>query len=122
MQPEPRRHRVLVVDDNLDTVQSMALLLRDMGHEVDFAINGHAAMEVARRFRPDVVLMDIGLPDANGLDIARKLKNEPGGKRMRIMAITGRTGTVDALRSYDAGCEEHLLKPLDPQVIESLLA
>jgi CheY-like chemotaxis protein len=122
MDPLPRRHRVLVVDDSLDMVQSMALLLRDMGHEVDFAINGHAAMEVARRFRPDVVLMDIGLPDADGLDIARKLKNEPGGKRLRILAITGRTGTVDALRSYDAGCEEHLLKPLDPQVLESLLA
>ena len=64
--------RVLVVDDNLDTVHSMAMLVKMMGHEVQFAINGFAALEVAREFRPDVVLLDIGLPDFSGCEIARR--------------------------------------------------
>jgi len=116
------RWRVLVVDDSLDTVHSVAYVLRDMGHHVEFAINGYAALEAARRFQPDVVLLDIRLPDADGWDVARRLKKESAGREVRVIAITGRTREGDRLRSIQAGCEEHLLKPLDWQRLEKLLA
>jgi CheY-like chemotaxis protein len=121
MDPLPRRHRVLVVDDNLDTVQSMALLLRDMGHEVDFAINGYATLEVARRLRPQVVFLDLALPDIDGWLLARMLRREATLAGVRIYAVTGYGKERDRERSLEAGCDDHLLKPLDPKTIERLL-
>jgi CheY-like chemotaxis protein len=118
---QPRR-RVLVVEDNLDSVHSMAVLIKEMGHEVQFAINGFAAIDVARKFRPEVVLLDIGLPDFDGDDIARQLKWEPGLEKMRIIAITGRSGDEIRRRALDAGCEGFCVKPLDPATLEELLA
>jgi CheY-like chemotaxis protein len=117
----PSRRRVLVVDDSLDTIHSMAYVLRDMGHEVEFAINGYAALEAARRFRPEVVLVDIRLPDTDGWEVTRRLKGEAGERPVRVIAITGRTLEGDRLRSLEAGCEEHLLKPLDWRKLEKLL-
>jgi CheY-like chemotaxis protein len=116
------RYRVLVVDDSLDTVHSLAYVLRDMGHAVEFAINGYAALEAARRFLPEVVLLDIRLPDADGWDVARRLKIESAGREVRVITITGRAREGDRLRSIQAGCEEHLLKPLDWRRLEELLA
>jgi CheY-like chemotaxis protein len=118
--PAPRR-RVLVVEDNLDSVHSMALLLKSMGHEVQFAINGFAALEVARRFRPEVILLDIGLPDFDGDAIARQLKWEPGLEKTRIIAITGRPEHEMRERALEAGCADFVLKPIDPKVLENLL-
>jgi len=118
---KPTRRRVLVVDDSLDTLNSVAYMLRDMGHEVEFAINGYAALEAARRFRPEVVLVDIRLPDTDGLEVARRLKGEAQEPPVRVIAITGHTREGDRLRSLQAGCEEHLLKPLDWQQLEKLL-
>src|ERR1044072_1518000 len=80
--------RVLVVEDNLDSVHSMAVLVKMMGHEVQFAINGFAALDIARQFRPNVVLLDIGLPDFNGCDIVRQLRWEPGFEKTRFIAIS----------------------------------
>jgi CheY-like chemotaxis protein len=120
-QPQPKR-RVLVVDDNLDTVHSMAMLLKDMGHEVQFAINGLAAIDIARKFRPQIVLLDVGLPDFSGDQIANQLKWEPGLENVRIIAISGRSGDEDRRRAMAAGCEEYHVKPLDPVVLEQLLA
>src|SRR5688500_17134310 len=77
---QPRR-RVLVVDDDLDSVHSIALLLKMMGHEFEFEINAFAALDVARRLRPDVLLLDINLPDFAGYDIPRQLKWEPGDRK-----------------------------------------
>ncbi len=118
---KPISRRVLVVDDSLDTLHSVAYVLRDMGHEVEFAINGNAALEAARRFLPEVVLLDIRLPDASGWEVARRIKGEPQGHAVRVIAITGRTLEGDRLRSLQAGCEEHLLKPLDWRQLERLL-
>jgi two-component system OmpR family response regulator len=118
---QPNRRRVLVVDDNLDAVHSMALLLKSMGHEVQFAINGFAAIDIARTFRPDVVLLDIALPDFNGDEIARQLKWEPGLENTRIIAISGRAGDEARGRALEAGCEEFCLKPLELPVLERLL-
>ena len=108
MDPQPRRHRVLVVDDSLDMVQSMALLLRGLGHEVDFAINGHAAMEVARRFRPDVVLMDIGLPGMSGLEATRRLRERLPGAT--VVAITVHDGEAQRAAAVAAGAVAFVAK------------
>ena len=116
------RRRVLVVDDNLDTVHTTAMLIRSMGHEVQFAINGFAALDVARSFRPDVILRDIMLPDFDGPDIARQLKYEPGLEKTRVVAITGRRLDEVRDRAMDAGCESVLAKPLSIAQLEDLLA
>jgi DNA-binding response OmpR family regulator len=124
LKPGPQtKRRVLIVEDNLDAVHSMALLIRMMGHECQFAINGFAALELARTFRPDVILLDIGLPDFKGDDIARQLKYEPGLEQTRIIVITG-LPDEEALRqrALDAGCAEFYRKPLDPKKLAALLA
>jgi CheY-like chemotaxis protein len=117
----PPRRRVLIVEDNLDSVHSMAALIKMMGHDVRFAINGLAAIEEARHFHPDIILLDIGLPDVKGHVIARQLRFEPGLEKTRIVAITG---LPDDLRAHalDAGCEDFYRKPIDPAKLEELLA
>src|SRR5258706_13564321 len=86
---KPASRRVLVVDDSLDMIHSLAHVLRDMGHEVEFAINGYAALEAARRFRPEVVLLDIRLPDTDGWTVARRLQGEAAARPARVIAISG---------------------------------
>ena len=122
LKPGPvAKGRVLVVEDNLDTVQSMATLIKMMGYDVRFAINGFAAIEIARKFRPDVLLIDIGLPDFNGDEIASQLRFEPNLQHTRIIAISGLPEDELAERSARAGCAEHHRKPLNPAVLEKLL-
>jgi CheY-like chemotaxis protein len=111
-----------VVDDNLDAVHSMATLIKMMGHECHFAINGFAAIDAARKFRPDVILLDIGLPDFKGHEIASQLKYEAGLEKTRIIAITGLPLENVQSRALESGCEEVFAKPMAPQVLEELLA
>ena len=115
----PRR-RVLIVDDNIDYVRSMATLLRSMGHECSFAINGTVALDVARIFRPDTVLLDVGLPDGDGRLLAAQLRREPDLPEMRIVCVTGRA-EADPAQSIESGCDAHFVKPVDPALIENLL-
>jgi CheY-like chemotaxis protein len=115
------RRKVLVVEDNLDTVHSMAMLIKMMGHEVQFAINGFAALKIAREFLPEIILLDIGLPDFKGYDIAKQLRYEPGLENTRIIAVTA-VPEYDRQRAIDAGCDEFYRKPLDPKQLEALLA
>jgi two-component system CheB/CheR fusion protein len=110
-----------VVEDNLDSVHSMAVLLKAMGHEVQFAINGFAAIDAARTFRPQVILLDIGLPDFKGDEIARQFKYEPGLENVRIIAITGLPIADVEQRALNAGCERVFAKPMDPAALEKLL-
>lgn len=121
LKPEPVKRRVLVVEDNLDAVHSMATLVKMMGHECQFAINGFAALQIAREWRPDVILLDIGLPDFKGYEIARQLKWEPGLEGTRIIAITA-LPEADRQRALDSGCAEFYRKPMDPMLLEQLLA
>jgi CheY-like chemotaxis protein len=123
LKPAPvARRRVLLVEDNLDSVHSMAVLLKMMGHEVEFAINGFAAIDIARRFRPDFILLDVSLPDFSGDKIARQLKYEPGLEKTRMIAITGLPLDQVKTRVLEAGCEAVYAKPIAPAVLEELLA
>ena len=116
------RRRVLVVEDNLDTVHTLARVLQEMGHVVDYAINGYAAMELARRFKPDFILLDLGLPGMDGFELCKRLKRDEGLATTRFIAITGYAQEEYRQRSRDAGFDLHLTKPLDPRVLERLLA
>jgi DNA-binding response OmpR family regulator len=118
----PQRHRILVVDDDLDTAQTLAVMLREMGHQVEFAINGRAGLEAARRFRPDTVLLDMVLPDLDGSDLSRLLRIQAEPEQLCIVAITGRAGEAARERAVQAGCDEFLLKPLDWGALERVLA
>ncbi len=114
--------RVLVVEDNLDGVHSLVLLLREMGHQVEYAINGYAAVEMAARMRPDFVLLDLGLPGLDGFDVCRRLKADPSTASARIIALTAYAQDEYRLASKAAGCELHLLKPVSVRVLEDLLS
>ncbi len=100
----------------------MVQLIKMMGHEVQFAINGLAAIDIARRFKPDVVILDIGLPDFQGDDIARQLRFEPGLENVRMIAISGLPKENLERSALAAGCAEFYRKPIDPARLEQLLA
>lgn len=106
--------RVLVVEDNLDTVHSLVMLLRRDGHQVDFAINGYAALEAAQRFRPEVVLLDLGLPGLDGYEVCSRLRSEPGSAGAWIIAVSAYAHDEHRVRSRAAGCDLHVGKPYDP--------
>ena len=117
--PVPRR--ILVVEDNLDSVHSLVMLLRHMGHHVDYAINGYAAVSLAKAMRPDFIFLDLGLPGLNGFEVCVRLKTDPALARCRIIAITGYTHEEHERRSKQVGCELHLRKPVPIAVLEALL-
>ena len=119
--PAPGKRRVLVIEDNLDTVRSLALLLRDMGHEVEYAINGYAGLEVARRFAPDVIILDLGLPGMDGFDVCRRIKRDPELSSVRVIALTGYAQEDYRERALKAGCEQHFVKPIDAGTLEKIL-
>jgi CheY-like chemotaxis protein len=113
--------RVLVVDDNRDAANSLAMLLELSGNRTEAAYDGLAAIEAAARFEPDVVLLDIGLPGLNGYEVALRMRNEPWGKRAKLVAVTGWGEAEDLERSRDAGFDAHLLKPVDHEALVKLL-
>ncbi|HVG08628.1 MAG TPA: ATP-binding protein [Thermoanaerobaculia bacterium] len=113
--------RILVVDDNRDSAESLALLLQVTGNEVRTAFDGLEAVEEAERFRPDVVLLDIGMPKLNGYEAARRIRGEPWGKGMLLIAQTGWGQEEDRRRSQEAGFDAHLTKPVDHLKLIKLL-
>jgi CheY-like chemotaxis protein len=117
----PDMYRVLVVDDNVDAADSLALLVRLDGHEVRTAHDGQAALEAAQAFHPQVILLDIGLPRMDGYEVARRLREQPGGDRYIMAAVTGYGQDEDRLRAHDAGFDHHLLKPVDPKVLRQVI-
>jgi PAS domain S-box-containing protein len=117
-----RRRRVLVVDDNEDGADSLAMLLRLGGHEAHTAHDGLAAVEAAQRLRPDVVLLDIGLPGLNGYEACRRIREQPWGRDLKLVAVTGWGQEEDRHRSREAGFDTHVVKPVDPDVLQTLLA
>ena len=117
--PTPRR--VLVVDDNRDTAESIAELLRISGHDVHVAYDGLSAIATALSIRPEFVFLDIGLPGLDGYAVARRLRSEPGLESTRIIAVTGYGTEADRQKGMEAGFDQHLLKPVDPAFLASLL-
>ena len=114
--------RILVVDDNWDSAQTMAWLLELKAHETHIAHDGIEAVEAAEMFRPDVVLLDISLPKLNGYDACRKIREQPWGKDMVLIALTGWAGKENRQKSREAGFDGHLVKPVDLASITKLLA
>jgi PAS domain S-box-containing protein len=115
------KRRILVVDDNLDSAASMATMLRLLGNEVRTARDGIEAVELAEQFRPQVILMDIGMPKLNGYEAARRIREQPWGRGMAVIALTGWGQEVDRAKSREAGCDGHLVKPVDLPDLEKLL-
>ena len=117
-----RKSRILVVDDNKDSALSLAMILEFMGHETRTACDGIEAVEVAEEMKPEVILLDIGLPRMNGYDAARKIRALPGGGAIFMIALTGWGQDEDRRRSAESGFNLHMVKPVDPVAIENLLA
>lgn len=116
------RLRILVADDNLDGAESLSELLSILGNEVRQVHNGAAAVKVAGEFRPHLVLMDVGMPEMNGLDATRGIREHPWGREMKIIALTGWGQDGDRERSRAAGCNGHLVKPIALPQLQKLLA
>ena len=122
LRPGSSGRRILVVDDNADSADSLAMLLGLQGHETEVARDGLEAVEKALRTLPDVVLLDIGLPRLNGYEAARRIRSSPGGGAMRLIAMTGWGQDEDRNLSRAAGFDEHLVKPVDVDLLARLLA
>jgi CheY-like chemotaxis protein len=116
------KYRILIVDDNEDSAISLGMMLKIMGHDIRTAHDGLEAVDTTATFLPDVVLLDIGLPKLNGYDACRRMREQPWGERMVIIALSGWGQDDDKLRSKEAGFNFHMVKPLDPAGLEKLLA
>ncbi len=116
-----RGMRILVVDDSIDTVQGLSRILKFQGHTVEPAYNGTSALEVAQRFKPDVVLLDIGLPGVDGYSVAAQLRADAVCKSALIIAVSGYGQEEDRRRSKEAGFDHHLVKPVDLEELKALL-
>jgi CheY-like chemotaxis protein len=116
----PRACRILVVDDNKDAAETLAELLRMLGNEVAVALNGSSAVERVAQFGPDVVLLDIGLPDINGYEVARRVRRLEGIGQPRLIALTGWGQQQDKQVAAQAGFDEHWTKPVDVERLQEL--
>jgi PAS domain S-box-containing protein len=116
------RRKVLVTDDNEDAATALALLLTHMGNDVQIAHNGEEALSVAAEFRPDLILMDVGMPLLDGLEATRRLRETEWGRRAAIVALTGWGQEADKRRSREAGADDHLVKPVDTEALQKVLA
>lgn len=118
----PSSLRVLVVDDNVDAAQTLAMLVQLAGHEVRIAYDGPPALTLAQAFQPQVVLLDLNLPAMDGYEVARKLRERPETQEAVLAAVSGWGQPEDRRRSKDAGFDRHFVKPVDPNIITKLLS
>jgi PAS domain S-box-containing protein len=114
--------RVLVVDDNLDAAESLEILLQLWGHQARSANDGPQALALVADFQPEIILLDIGLPGMDGYEVARQIRELPTGRGALIVAVTGYGRSSDRLQSQDAGFDHHLVKPVQPEVLQELIA
>jgi PAS domain S-box-containing protein len=119
--PFTMKRRILVVDDNADALESLSRLVALMGNEVRRANDGLEALEIARTFQPDIVLMDLGMPNLNGYDAARRMRQEPWGRELVLVATTGWGQDDDRRRSAEAGFDRHLVKPVAMAALREVL-
>jgi signal transduction histidine kinase/ActR/RegA family two-component response regulator len=116
---EPQR--ILVADDNPDSVESLSALLEQSGHEVRTACDGASAVAAAEAFRPEVVLLDVGMPNMNGYEACRRIREHEWGRNMLVIALTGWGQREDRARSQAAGFDQHFVKPVDPKILLAYL-
>ncbi|HEU4752108.1 MAG TPA: ATP-binding protein, partial [Armatimonadota bacterium] len=125
LRPEPAQsgdpRRILVVEDNPDAAESLVDLLELWGHAVEVAPTGEAALSLTSTYRPDIVLLDIGLPGMDGYQVAERLRQQPAPRPGQIVALTGYGQEADRRRSAEAGFDHHLVKPVDPNELRRLL-
>lgn len=117
-----KKYRILVVDDNIDAASSLSILLRGHGHEVHSVHDGNSAISAFEGFRPDIVLLDIGMPGMNGLEVARRIRQRKRNPRPMIVAVTGWGQPDDEMQSMAAGFDHHLVKPVEEEKILDLIA
>jgi CheY-like chemotaxis protein len=113
--------RIMVVDDNYDSAQSMAMLIGMEGHEVQTAYNGRDALALAEHFRPEIMLMDIGMPDLSGYEVAQRLHECPWGRHITLIALTGWAQKEDRERAASMGFTHYLVKPVDPAEVQAVI-
>ena len=112
---------MLVADDLRDSADSLGLLIELMGHTVEIAYDGEAALSAAERFRPDIVLLDLGMPKLDGFEVSRRIRAAPWSESMRLVAQSGWGQEEDRRRTAEAGFDHHLVKPIDPTALEALM-
>jgi CheY-like chemotaxis protein len=120
--PPAPQLRVLLVDDNVDTVLSFSMLLRALGHDVQTAYDGLTAVQVAFDYKPDVVLLDIGLPFLNGYEVAKRIRREPTLQNAVLIALTGYGQETDQQTALQAGFNHHMVKPARLEQLQKILA
>jgi CheY-like chemotaxis protein len=120
--PGSSDRRILIVDDNRDAATSLGMLLELSGYKIETAYDGLGAIDAAARYQPHIVLLDIGLPGLDGYEVARRMRSEPWGKQVTLVAVTGWGQAEDRERSKNAGFDAHLLKPVDHDALVKLLA
>jgi CheY-like chemotaxis protein len=118
---ETATRRVLVADDNEDAGESLAMLLRLDGHEVQVANNGTDALTLFDRMRPDVAILDIGMPGLSGYEVASRIRQREAGRRVKLIAVTGWGQEADKARASEAGFDHHFTKPVEPDALSALL-
>ena len=116
------RWKILVVEDNKDSAETLSFLLADMGHDTRFSFSAEGAIAMARLFKPDVVLLDLVLGDAEGHEVAREIRRTPACGNTRIYAVTARNGEEDRRKSREAGFDGYFIKPLDAPFLDTLLS
>lgn len=119
--PHLQRHSVLIADDQVDSVEALAMLLEWSGHEVHVALDGNDAILAAHRYHPDLILLDIGMPGLNGYEVCRRLRGMPEFAQVRIYAISAFSGEPHDTRCSEAGFTGQLGKPIDPVALENLV-
>jgi PAS domain S-box-containing protein len=115
------KHKILVTDDNHDAADSLAMLLSLQGHEVKMAYDGTEALQISIDFQPDTVLLDLGMPRLTGFEVAKRMREQPWGQQIRLIAVTGWGQEADKQRALAAGFDDHLTKPIDPRVLNTIL-
>ena len=118
---EVAKLKIVVVDDNRDAALSLAMLMELTGHEVRVAHDGEAAIRLAEQFRPQAMLVDLGMPGVDGYEACRRIRNTAWGQGMRMIAVTGWGQDEDRRRSAMAGFDGHLVKPVHPETLAKLL-
>ncbi len=120
--PTIPRRRILIVDDNKDAASSLAMLLKILGHETQVAHEGQKALDIVATYRPEIVLLDIGMPKMSGYDVCRRIRERPKGGDVLIVAVTGWGQEEDRRKAEEAQFDGHMVKPVDPQALIKLLA